>query len=82
MAFKIEMMAQVTDRVTGYSGRVTGRAEYETGCHQYLVVPRCLHGEDSKMPEGNWIDEGRLVEAEVAAEIDPGGPHHHPPRRS
>lgn len=49
----------VHDRVTHFTGFVTGRAEYLTGCVQMLVVPRC--GADGAYREGQWFDEQRLV---------------------
>ncbi len=50
---------RATDRVTGFSGTITGFCTYLTGCNQYLVAPRC--GEDGKHAEPHWLDEQRLV---------------------
>lgn len=49
----------VTDRMTGFSGAVTGRANYLTGCNQYLVRPTELKA-DGDMREAQWLDEQRL----------------------
>jgi hypothetical protein len=51
----INLGASVSDRITGFSGVVTGRASYITGCDQYLVQPRT----GDKDPK--WVDEQRLV---------------------
>lgn len=48
---------QVKDHITGFTGFVTGRVEYLTGCAQYLVQPEC---EDNKWCEARWFDENRL----------------------
>ena len=70
MEFKFGQLTEVKDRVTGFQGHVTGRADYATGCRQYLVVPRCAAGEEMKMPEGSWIDEGRLIQVGVAESVE------------
>ncbi|WP_240533448.1 hypothetical protein [Sinorhizobium fredii] len=43
------------DQLTGFSGIVIGRAQYITGCDQYLLTPR-TPDKDAK-----WFDEQRLV---------------------
>ncbi len=68
--FKIELGAKVTDHMTGFKGEVYGRAEYTTGCKQYLVVPICIKN-DFKEP--HWFDEDRLL-ASVAKKAKRGGP--------
>lgn len=57
--FAIEIGVTVKDRLTGFSGVVTGRADYITGCNQYLVRPTKLK-ETGEMHDGNWLDEQRL----------------------
>jgi hypothetical protein len=59
--FKIEMRAEVVDNITGFAGKVTARAEYLTGCRQYLVQPK-QKKDTVEYPEGHWCDEGRLIE--------------------
>ena len=49
----------VVDRVTGFSGIVTGYVTYLSGCNQALVVPKM--GRDGKKPDGEWFDEQRLI---------------------
>lgn len=55
----------MNDKVTGFTGTVTGRVEYLTGCRQYLVQPRV--GEKGKYPDAHWFDEDRL-EADTLVE--------------
>lgn len=55
---KLTLGCQVTDKITGFKGTVTGLVFYLTGCNQALVAPRVT--EPSKLPEGQWIDVGRL----------------------
>ena len=46
----------VTDTNTGYSGKITGRAEYDTGTILYLVE----NIDDVESPIEIWIDEKRI----------------------
>lgn len=55
--FKIEMGRKVKDVITGFEGVVGGRAQYLTGCNQYLVQPK---GKKDTYPTSAWVDEGRL----------------------
>lgn len=64
---------KVSDKITGFSGIITGKAEYLTGCIQYLVTPQRLDN-DGKMPDGAWIDESRLGESTAN-----GGPQRNAP---
>ena len=58
--FEIEMGEKVKDSITGFSGVVTARAEYITGCRQYTVTPKCKGG---KHADSYWFDEARLLES-------------------
>jgi hypothetical protein len=58
MNFKIELNATVKDQVTGFTGVVTGRVEYLTGCRQYLVQPPVK--KDKEFVNSIWMDEDRL----------------------
>ena len=72
---EIKLGSKVIDSITGFEGIATGRAVYLTGCVSVLVKPKI--GEDGKMPEGEWLDEGQLeaVEAGEHKELEPiGGP--------
>ncbi len=51
----------VTDKITGFTGIVTGYVTYLTGCNQALVVPKV--GKDGTAKEPLWFDEQRLAVA-------------------
>lgn len=55
---KTELGSKVQDIITGFSGVVTGRAEYISGCNQALVVPAIRP--DGALPDSQWFDEQRL----------------------
>ena len=61
MNTEIELGKIVSDLVTGFTGVASGVATYLTGCNQYLVQPQCKEDDNSRYPESQWIDEGRLV---------------------
>jgi hypothetical protein len=46
------------DKISGFTGVVTGFCQYITGCDTYLLTPKCE--EASKYPEGHWFDINRL----------------------
>ncbi|MCK5614223.1 hypothetical protein KAR91_70815 [Candidatus Pacearchaeota archaeon] len=50
---------EVKDLITGFRGVVMGRADYLTGCNQYLIQPT-ESKDDGTYPTANWFDEGRL----------------------
>ncbi|HEX7125031.1 MAG TPA: hypothetical protein VF406_04540 [Thermodesulfobacteriota bacterium] len=54
----IELGVAVKDKITGFRGIVTGRAQYITGCDQYLVTPHA--DEKGDLKDGRWFDEQRL----------------------
>jgi hypothetical protein len=53
----IQLGDTVRDQITGFEGVTTGRAEYLTGCVQFIVQPPL---KDGKFEEGRWFDEDRL----------------------
>lgn len=55
---KIKLGSLVRDKITNFTGVVTGHADYLTGCDQYIVQPKCEN--TTAYPEGKWFDEGRL----------------------
>lgn len=71
--FKIKLGENVYDRVTGFKGKVAGRAEYISGCRQYLVMPKC---EKNKIQQSHWIDESRLMDGPIENQ---GGPQANTP---
>ncbi len=48
----------VKDKITGFSGIVTGRVEYLTGCNQLLVAPPVK--DDGGFRDSQWFDEQRV----------------------
>ncbi len=58
MSFKIELGHAVKDKVTRFTGVVTGRVEYITGCAQYFIQPSI--NKDGEFVAAQWIDEDRL----------------------
>lgn len=53
----IELGTTANDVVTGFEGVVTGRAQYLTGCDQYVLTPKVEKG---AFQDGRWFDENRL----------------------
>jgi len=47
----------VRDRITGFTGVVTGYVEYLTGCNQVLVVPPLAA--DAAWRDSQWFDVRR-----------------------
>lgn len=60
MSFRFLHGSTLFDMITGFKGIVTGRADYITGCNQYLVQPQGL--KDQSIVDPRWIDEQRLME--------------------
>jgi hypothetical protein len=82
----IQLGVRAQDKITGFAGIVTGRAEYLYGCIQYCLVPEVLI--DGKIPDHSWFDEGRVAvigagvhARDVRGEM-PGGPQPFTPQRS
>lgn len=79
--FKIELGVPVMDKITGFRGTVTARAEYLTGCLQYCVAPQV---KDNDFKRSEWLDEDRLEVTERVtippppSNIPPGGPQTSP----
>lgn len=71
---KFKMGRKVTDRATGFEGRIMGIADYATGCRQYLIQPEC-DKDRAKLPHAQWLDEGRLAYKQKES----GGPQPCPP---
>lgn len=73
------------DKITGFAGIITGRAQYLYGCDQYVLAPP-VNAVDGKIGDGQWFDEGRIeitgpgvTAADVQVE-KPGGPNRDAPR--
>jgi hypothetical protein len=72
------------DLITGFSGIITGKVHYITGCNQLLLTPSI--GADGKPGEAQWIDEQRVeLEGSDPAVALTGpvgyGPDREPPKR-
>lgn len=67
--FLYDLGIEAEDKITGFSGVVTGRCDYLTGCNQYLLQPTI--DSDGKHVEGRWYDEGRLVIKDYDVKIKP-----------
>lgn len=80
--YKFNHGDQLKDNVTGFSGTVTGRADYMTGCKQYLIVAKWKKDSTSE-PLSNWYDEDRLTlikDSKKKADVtNAGGPQDIPP---
>ena len=81
----IELGQKARDKITGFAGIITGRAQYLYGCDQYVLAPPVKEA-DGKIEQGQWFDEGRIeitgagvTAAEVQVE-KPGGPNRDAPR--
>lgn len=59
---------RVADRINGFTGIVTGRAEYLYGCRQLLVAPEKV-GNDGKHPDSVWLDEDRTKVLTLAVNV-------------
>lgn len=57
-----------TDKITGYTGIVTGFCAYITGCDQYGVTSKSKDG--SEIGKTNWIDVNRLSFSGEKLELD------------
>lgn len=55
---QVELGRTVQDRITGFTGVVTGIVYYLSGCHQALVVPRVRA--DGGLLDSQWFDLQRL----------------------
>lgn len=46
------------DKITGFSGTITGKCEYLTGCSTVLLQPEV--DKDGKFVDAHWFDIDRL----------------------
>lgn len=58
-SYRIPLGSTVRDCITEIVGVVTGRADYITGCDQYLV--QTPTDKDGKKGEAYWLDDQRLI---------------------
>ncbi len=55
------------DKVTGFTGVITGCVHYLTGCNQVLLVPKVA--EDGSFKEAQWFDVQRVTTIPVVERI-------------
>jgi hypothetical protein len=68
---KFNLGEEAKDKITGFKGILTGYMKCLTGCDQYCIQPKCEGVLADKLPEANWIDEGR-VELIEGIGVEPG----------
>lgn len=56
--FKFLNGSNLRSKVSGFSGRVTARANYLYGCNRYFLSPPV--NKDGGLPDGYWFDEPEL----------------------
>jgi len=69
-------------RITGFTGIVTGKVEYITGCNQSLVQPTV--GNDGNYRDSIWLDADKLEQVGdwvINLKVDNAGFDKAPPRR-
>jgi hypothetical protein len=82
--FKIPMGTKVKCKISGFSGIVTGRFQYQHGCVRYSVFPDKLDKDGKCLPYETFDEPGLDVVAdakEVHVQRDNGGPRDAPPNR-
>lgn len=83
--FKINLGAKVKDKISGYTGLVTGRSEWLYGCRTYTVKAQGLNKESGKPFDSIACDEEQLevVKDVVPPKVkDTGGPRPEEARRA
>ena len=78
MAFQFSRGVWVKDKITGFSGCITSRADSITGCNRYCVQPEV--DKDGKNVDAGWYDEHSLevdstkqqLRLDLSAEQPPG----------
>jgi hypothetical protein len=56
--FKHELGQKAKDKITGFTGILTARAEFLTGCNRYCIQPTELH--DHKPIDSIYFDEAQI----------------------
>ena len=60
MEFKFRLGDRLRDKISGFEGIATVRAQYLNGCEQYLLKPQGLK-EDGDIKDGYYFDSQQLV---------------------
>ena len=71
----LKLGTRAQDKITGFTGIVTARAEYLNGCVTYKLQPEKLTA-DGAVVKGDWFDEQQLIDDSKA---EAGGPQERPP---
>lgn len=81
----IQLGQKAKDKITGFTGIITARTQYITGCDHYCLTPEV--GRNGEQKDVAWFDEGRIqitgkgiAVASVAGKSN-GGPQPTPPNR-
>lgn len=53
----LKLGVKARDKITGFEGIIIGRAQYITGCDQYVIAPKAKKG---RCESAQWFDEGRV----------------------
>ena len=71
--FKFNNGDKVRERVTGFTGIITGAVSYITGCNQHLVTAKAK--DENSEAKAQWYDDGRLelVEANSINKVEVQG---------
>lgn len=56
--FKFKNGDKVIEKVTGFTGTITGTCFYLTGCNQYLITAKTK--DEFSQAKVVWYDEGRI----------------------
>lgn len=65
--FRFELGLKVKDKLTGFTGFITGRAEFSLRPVSYLITKRNTEGENNYPSEG-WFFESALIPMEEHTE--------------
>lgn len=77
MSFLYHRGVYVEHQVTGFKGVITARADYLTGCNQYLVTPPV--DKEGKIVESMWVDEYALKVDDTKQQLRLDRPVEQPP---
>ncbi len=78
---ELQLGVKARDTITGFVGIITGKAEYLTGCVQYVLSPPV--DENGKIQGCEWFDDKRLQYVDsgiLTATAATGGPQRDAPR--
>ena len=76
--FIFELGVKAKDKITGFEGIITGRADHITGCNTYGLKPKI--DKDGKVQDCEWFDEGMItvtgkgIKPNSVQSVDDGGP--------